>query len=235
MPMWLVDLTPVYELVLALWLLSGWCRFGSNLAGILTFAIFSIVNLTQIYGGQSECGCFGAVKVAPWKTLILDIGLVALLVCKSPKWAGWPTSSQGLKLIGSTAVVAILALAVPVTILIAKYGSVTAGLAGLNGHAIAVVHPTINVGSLRGDELIDNQVEIINLTEESVQVACIMTKPYCADFHNLPITLAPRDTVNIQFSFLSPKSPGSFRRVGEIKSSAGGVTQFEIVGHVVSD
>lgn len=73
------------EFVIAVWLVSGVCwRQVQLVAGVL-FLLFSVANLLKIITGAESCGCFGAVEISPWYTLIANIGaILALSLVASP-------------------------------------------------------------------------------------------------------------------------------------------------------
>jgi len=57
-------------------LLPGLARF----AGILMLGSFLPVLISDVAMGASSCGCFGAVQIPPWVTLITDLAFFACLV-----------------------------------------------------------------------------------------------------------------------------------------------------------
>jgi hypothetical protein len=75
-----------FELVLAIWLLSGVFKPLAWLAGLLCFGLFCCITLYTALTGAASCGCFGAVDVNPWITLLaIDLpAVVALAVVRPP-------------------------------------------------------------------------------------------------------------------------------------------------------
>jgi hypothetical protein len=68
------------EIALALVLLFDIVPKISWLVTAILFMIFSIVFLVKGVNGADSCGCFSdAVKVNPFVTFFLDVGIVALL------------------------------------------------------------------------------------------------------------------------------------------------------------
>ena len=78
----LLIFTVEFELALALWLLSGLFKKAAWLATVAVFSVFSLITLYKALSGADSCGCFGAVKVNPWITLLLiDLpAVIALLI-----------------------------------------------------------------------------------------------------------------------------------------------------------
>lgn len=73
-------LTVEFELVLAIWLLSGLFKKAAWLASLLCFSLFSTITFYKGVTGAASCGCFGSVHVNPWITLfIIDLPAVITL------------------------------------------------------------------------------------------------------------------------------------------------------------
>lgn len=232
LPSWLIGTVPVFEILLAVWLFSGQWRFGSWMIAQVAFAIFTLVTLSQIQAGKSDCGCFGAAKVPPYFTFGLDICLTALLLRARPAWAGWP--GREVQTLALTASVAAVVVGIASGYAYLRYGSVQAGIAAAAGLPVTVTTQVVDLGKVSPDALVDSHLEVINLTGEDVQLAIISTRCRCAEFHDLPVTLTPNRAVRIALTLRAPTATGPFRREGEIRSSAG-VAKFEMVGYVVSD
>jgi hypothetical protein len=233
LPSWLTLIAPVFEIILACWLLSGRWRFGSFAVATFTFVVFVVINIFQLRAGQTSCGCLGAAKVSPWVTLTLDVIVVLALLLARPKWAGWPTWGPETKTAVLAASVAGVVLAVVVGYSTLRYGSVHAAAAATTGQSIALLDPEAGVGNVPGDEFVEGELRVVNLSDEEVQIAYVSTRCRCADFHDLPLTLPPRSSGRIGFTLLTPNAVGYFRRAGEIRSSAGAV-RFDIVGRATS-
>src|SRR5712692_7075807 len=64
------------EIVLGLWLLSGaWPTWCWRIA-VGTFSLYACISGYSGWIGQASCNCFGAVRVSPWYTFGLDIGIL---------------------------------------------------------------------------------------------------------------------------------------------------------------
>ncbi len=219
------------ELPAAAWLLSGRWRFGSWALALAAFATFSLVTFTQLGVGKTECGCFGAVKVPPYFTFVLDVCVTALLLRGRPDWQGWPTLDGTA---GSAAILLGVMLAVvggAASVATVRYGSVQAGIATAAGLPVTVANPTVHVGTVPPESDAAGELEVANLTDTEFQVALITTRCRCAEFHDLPRTVPPGSAERIGVTVRTPKTPGLFRRKGEVKTSAGSAT-FELVGYV---
>jgi hypothetical protein len=72
------------EIVLGLWLLSGWFVRAAWVTALGFFGVLAGVSLYLALAGQRSCGCFGQVTVSPWATFSLDIAAVAALALWRP-------------------------------------------------------------------------------------------------------------------------------------------------------
>ncbi|MDY3563706.1 hypothetical protein R5W23_005322 [Gemmata sp. JC673] len=70
----------VAELLLGTWLLLGLARTTTRYVGIGVFALLFAAAAYKYRLGASSCGCFGAVTVPPWVTMIVD-GLFVVAFC----------------------------------------------------------------------------------------------------------------------------------------------------------
>lgn len=76
------------ELVLGVWLLSGLFARAAWLVSLACFGFFSLVTLYKGLTGAASCGCFGAVSVNPWVTLLaIDLPAVIALAVVRPNGA----------------------------------------------------------------------------------------------------------------------------------------------------
>ena len=66
------------ELLLSMWLISGFYASVARSFCIFTFSFFCCVRLVRIYNGESSCGCFGSLQTSPYLSLLFNI--IALLV-----------------------------------------------------------------------------------------------------------------------------------------------------------
>jgi hypothetical protein len=84
LPQWVVVAGVQVEVIVGLLLISGWkprLVWAMSLSLLLGFTIFSAYRALV---GYDSCGCFGPLKVNPWWTLTLDVGLLLLLVQQRP-------------------------------------------------------------------------------------------------------------------------------------------------------
>ena len=74
----------IYELLLAAALVWGRRPGVVWAAAVATFLVFAGVAAAKAGGGAADCGCFGAVKVDPRLTLLLDLSVLTALLAAGP-------------------------------------------------------------------------------------------------------------------------------------------------------
>jgi hypothetical protein len=77
--LWPTILVIQWELLLVVLLASDFSPRLVWLVTLLSFGLFGAFALFRVIGGYDSCGCFGSVKVHPWWTFMVDIGVVLLL------------------------------------------------------------------------------------------------------------------------------------------------------------
>lgn len=83
------------ELIGSFVFLAGVARVAVWRAGVFLFVAFALYSLTRALTGHDSCGCFGNLKVHPWWTFIIDIGVLSLLWLKRRAFCE-PSASVGL-------------------------------------------------------------------------------------------------------------------------------------------
>ena len=68
------------EVLLALWLMSGWKTVAAWFCTVGLFATFAGASLAMVMQKRSSCGCFGAVDVNPTWALAIDVFAIGLLL-----------------------------------------------------------------------------------------------------------------------------------------------------------
>ena len=64
----------------ALWLVSGAYSPVLKWSAVGLFVLFAAYNVHRWLGGYATCGCFGAVSIPPWLTLLVDLGVIGLFL-----------------------------------------------------------------------------------------------------------------------------------------------------------
>ena len=78
----------VFELILAVWILSGLWKQATWCVTAACFFVFSCVTCYKGFIGADSCGCFGKIHVNPWITLgLIDLPLLIALLTFPPTGA----------------------------------------------------------------------------------------------------------------------------------------------------
>jgi len=103
----------VGEILFALVLIFGLAKSLMWLLTLLAFSAFALISVMKWIAGESSCGCFGVVTVAPWKTAAFDAAIVGLLLVFRER-IDWSFPALDKRKVLAVLVV-WLALAVPAT------------------------------------------------------------------------------------------------------------------------
>jgi hypothetical protein len=106
------------ELLLGLWLVMGLNTRVTRIVACVVFLCLLEVALWHAIEGRRTCGCFGALEINPWVTVIADSSiLVGLLTLQPVYLASAPASPMAL----SGFVLAALCIGVPTMVTITLY------------------------------------------------------------------------------------------------------------------
>jgi len=199
------------EVILGLWLLSGWAARASRTAALTFFALLAVASLYLALDGQPSCGCFGRVAVSPWWTLALDVGVIAALIsCRPLPGSGFlPASIRHVLAIGLGAV-AFLTLGGGAFMLASA--DPTAVLARLRGEPIAVQPSMSEVGSGVAEEQRSITFQLTNRSDHPVQFVGGTSNCACIATADLPVTVAPRESRPITVKVNFKGEVGRFQR-----------------------
>lgn len=228
-----------FEILLGIWLLSGWKQAGSWLATVITFTGFAAYSLYAALIGQTSCGCFGKLPVSPWYAFALDLGVLLILgLCRPLRQDLWPSSAAEWRSIaGDTCLVAIEVAALFGILTLAAYvfvGSPAAALARLRGEEVSVYPDFVDLGTGESGEIKVAQVEIVNRTNRPIRVVGGTSDCSCTVLGDLPVELGPGDVRSISVQMRMPKSSGLFARSAVLQIDNNGMTRvkFQVGGRV---
>ena len=143
-----------FELGFGLWLLAGSFPRLTRFAVIALFFIFGLVSCYKALSGEASCGCFGAAKVPPLWTTLLDAALVIFALCSPPTENKEPRPKQ-------IAPAAVIWAAVSIPVL-----------------AAAISNRTTEAGALGREHIASNGRRTIELEPEKWTDGVIPILPY---------------------------------------------------------
>lgn len=202
------------EVLVDLWLLSGWLWPLAWLTTFAVFTLFAMRSALQTWEGHASCGCFGQVHVAPWVTLLIDLAALSLLGLIRPHKSTWNALRHHAlfrRLLVPLTTAAVL-LAGGVCLLVGQSGSVSLALAKLRGDRLLITPPVADLGSHTAGSLVHAQVAIINITERPLRLVGGTTDCRCITTADLPVTVPPGGSVTIRIQVGFGGHPGRFRR-----------------------
>lgn len=200
------------EILLALWLLSGWQRRGAWFTAAGVFGLFALASLYLVWQGQSSCGCFGEVPVSPWLTFMLDLLVLGLLcwfrppaMTSAPRWALLRPATYMLV---STA----LLLGVGTVALFILGITPAQALARLRGDLVTVEPATLDGGVAAKGTLKTVVLHLANNSEHPIRIVGGTTDCSCVTTEDLPLTIpaGKQRPLHIRFKFTG--SAGVFKR-----------------------
>lgn len=210
---WLQVAAAEWEVVLGVWLLSGFARRAAWLASVLTFVTFAGVSGYLGLQGVANCGCFGAIHASPWWAFGVDVVALVLLSVSRPRAAESRAMPRGVAVAGGLAALLVLASVAAGTWL---YGSPAAALARLRGDKLHISPDTVGFGDGKPGESLTAEVRVRNFTDRPVRLIGGTADCSCVTTSDLPITLAPHGEAAIGVKLKLPESTGNFTRVAAI-------------------
>ncbi|MCU0705922.1 MAG: DUF1573 domain-containing protein [Fimbriiglobus sp.] len=191
------------EIVLGAWLILGWLRVSAWLSACSLLAVLTSLSLLSVLRGQSDCGCFGSLKVHPGVTAALNLVTLGLLAVFRPKFR-WAESRGSLIAVGLLATVAG-GLAWTAT---GPLGDKL--LAKIQGRTVALKSSVIDTGEESEGTVKRLAVTVVNTSSRDVRLIGGSVSCSCTTTQNLPATV-PADgelTVEIELKFRG--TPGQF-------------------------
>lgn len=198
------------EIILGVWLLSGWWRRPAWKFLLAFFAIMTAVSFYLALAGQTSCGCFGRITVNPWLILAIDVAVLGtLLLCRPPRPVEMVSRSSIPVIIkvggGSAGFLALFT-----GIFLFAFDSPLEALARLRGESVTVNPSVANLGDGARREAKEFSVELTNRTKEVIQILGGTSNCGCFTTTNLPITLNPGESRAITVGVRFQGSRGNF-------------------------
>ncbi len=191
------------EVLLGLWLLSGWAMRAARVVAIGFFGIMAAVSLYLALAGQASCGCFGRLTVSPWLTLALDVTAVAALAVWRPVRSTETRPAAWLRGVLRTGFGAAAFLALIGGAFLLTSDDPTRALARLRGEVISIEPAVSQVGEGVAGEQRTFPISLTNHGDRVVQIIGGTTTCSCIATGDLPITVPPGESrpIEVQVTF----------------------------------
>jgi hypothetical protein len=208
-----------FELILALWLLSGWRARAARGFAALTFTVFAATSLYLALQGRASCGCFGTLSINPWLMFAVDVVMAALLLAmnaRNPMKAQSAGDGLGFTLAGASGFQSGVAGVLIIGAI--YYGLVLAGhdpvalLARLRGDLVTVTPPEVDIGSGQARESVTALVTLRNVGDQPVKIIGGSSDCSCITTADLPVSIAPGHAQSIHVTVKRTGNAGVQRR-----------------------
>jgi hypothetical protein len=204
-----------WEILLGVWLMSGWLPVGSWGAATSTFTVFAAVSGLLGWQGVAHCNCFGHLPASPWYAFAVDLAVLAVLAAARPRLEALKPAvlRNGALEFGRAVVVVALLLGLAAAVAHLVCGSVELALSRLRGETVSVSSDYIDFGSGRPGETLTSVVRVFNRTDVPVKMVGGSSDCSCVTTKDLPVEIAPGGSVELTIQLVLPRTqPGVFTR-----------------------
>jgi hypothetical protein len=228
------------ELALGLWLLLGRAKVTAWVVAVLLFGNFAILNLLAVWNGQSDCGCFGAVKVNPWLTLGLNMVVLGLLLCFRSESAkdvlSEPEASAKVKLLPILAGLVIATL-LGAGALVARGDTGTKLLARWKGDVLLLRPAVLDFGEGVVGQKVTKQIVITNVTDQPIRLIGGTSGCSCTATEGLPVDVPANGQVTLDIHLTFKGTVGEFSHPFEYLTNANKQSKLpgKLIGRVAAD
>lgn len=191
------------EVVLGAWLILGRWRVTAWMSACLLLTVLVGFSLTSVLRGQSDCGCFGNLKVHPGWTVSLNLVVLGLLVVFRPEWK-WSESRRTLAAVGLLVVVAS-GLAWTAR---GPFGDKL--LAKWQGRTVALRSSVVEAGEESVGAVKRFSVTVTNSSSRDIRILGGSVSCSCTTTQNLPVTVPADGEVVVEIELKFRGTPGQF-------------------------
>jgi hypothetical protein len=192
-----------FEVILGLWLLSGWRRPWAWTAAVIAFIGFAVMSGVRVLQGHSSCGCFGQVEVAPEVSFAVDLGALVAL------WAARPTAHLSWR--GAVVLAGVLATMGAAIGGLVFWDYTPNWLARLRGDVLSIHPAVVDVGPGPVGSMAEVSVQLTNHGSDPVRIEGGTTTCSCLTTRDLPIVIHHGETASIRIAVRRAGRSGVFR------------------------
>jgi hypothetical protein len=209
-----------FEIFLGIALLISWRPKVMRWVALAFFGSLALASTILVWQGQSECGCFGSVKIDPQATLVFDVCAVVALYVFAPPNTSAQTMGAVHREISIIHCLSLLLLWIgSAGVLMLLIGSVIAWNQGLSsagllsrlrGEPITLTPSSIDLGS--DSEGVPKKFEILfsNYSDQDIVITGSTANCSCALGKPLPLTVPKGTSISVPAHFAFKGSPGRF-------------------------
>ena len=191
----------------------------------MLFASFAAISFTNALAGKASCGCAGSQQVSPWYSLALSLAMLTALALTRPALGevrSLLTSGLWRALSPATLLVAAPAILV-VTAYYANPAPFDRQFARLRGETVMVRPFALDYGELPPGGSATMALEVVNLSNEPVELLGGRSDCGCTVTQDLPQTIPPGSTatVRVRIDVKPNAEPINYRSSVDILSTRG--------------
>ena len=196
---WFNILVVEFELIFGIWLLFGKLLKLTWLLSIGCFSIFAAVSLYKALSGEVSCGCFGAVVINPWVTMVFDLAIVGCLLLFRPSSSmlavNAPKNNLESHWFLHTSLMTIVLILVTTVQIYLFFGS----FIGL-GDFMTSQEISIEIDKSFETEKTDVVgVFVTNRTDGRIRLVGVRTDCGCGKIEGVPVSIPPRSQAHVLF------------------------------------
>ncbi len=191
------------EIALGAWLILGRWRAAAWISACLLLVTFTGISLVSALRGQSDCGCFGSLKVHPGWTTAINLGLLGLLVLFRSR-VKWSENR------GTLAVVGILSVLTGGMAWTANGPLGERLLARWHGRTVYLRSGVVEAGEASEGTVKRLQVTVTNASSRDVRIIGGTANCSCTTTQNLPTTIPADGDVVVEIEIQFRGTPGQF-------------------------
>lgn len=205
------------EILLGVWLLTGYLPVLSWIVVTITFIAFAGVSLNNGIIGETSCGCTGRIPLNPWQAFEVDLAVLAVLLVAHPDLGSVRSNPRAFvrrsALVGTVALGGVFA-SVGLLAVSGHFisGSIEAMLAHLRGEHLSVYPRVVDVGAIPASKERELSVELVNRTDHAVCIFGGTSDCSCTVLADLPLRLASGERRRVRILTKMPRKPGLFTR-----------------------
>jgi Protein of unknown function (DUF1573) len=218
----LVMLTVLVEIFIGCWLFVGWASSIAWMLSIFMFSTFSVLNVSALIAGQSDCGCFGSLKVHPGVTLLINLVVLGFLLL------GHPTL-QSMKKGWLATFLLVIGLAGSGLLARSEFGALL--FAKIQGQELVLQTSVVDVGSGVVGEKQKRAFRVMNTSSRPINLIGGRGNCSCTAAGSLPIRIEANSSVDVEIEQTFKGTPGAFTHEFEFITDC--AKQPKITGTVV--
>ncbi|HET6574025.1 MAG TPA: DUF1573 domain-containing protein [Fimbriiglobus sp.] len=211
-----------WELLLGLWVLSGWSAHFSRWVVAVTFGFLATVSGYLGWLGVADCGCFGDVSVSPWWVFGLDVGiLVASCLTRPParRATDWAAAD-----FAAPAGIALALIVIAYSAGVWAYGSLGVAVARIRGEVVVADPDVVDYGEATRGETRIRRVTVWNFSDTPIRVIGGTADCSCTALSDLPVTVPAGESRPVTVELRYVGTPGVFAHTAELMVDEGSMT-----------